>query len=33
MGTPEFDVVIEGGRVIDPETGLDATRSVGIRGG
>ena len=33
MGTAEFDIVITGGRVIDPETGLDATRSVGIRGG
>lgn len=33
MGAPEFDIVIEGGRVIDPETGLDAVRSVGIRGG
>lgn len=30
---PEFDTVIAGGRVIDPETGLDAVRSVGIRGG
>ncbi|MBI1399631.1 MAG: amidohydrolase family protein [Hyphomonas sp.] len=27
-----YDVVIEGGRVIDPETGLDAVRNVGIRG-
>jgi hypothetical protein len=27
-----FDIVIQGGRVIDPETGLDANRSVGIRG-
>ncbi|MHC5028397.1 MAG: hypothetical protein ACYTGR_16725, partial [Planctomycetota bacterium] len=27
------DVVIEGGRVVDPETGLDAVRSVGIRDG
>lgn len=27
-----FDVVLKGGRVIDPETGLDATRDVGIRG-
>lgn len=26
-----FDLVILGGRVIDPETGLDATRNVGIR--
>jgi N-acyl-D-aspartate/D-glutamate deacylase len=25
--------VIEGGRVIDPETGLDAVRNVGVRGG
>jgi N-acyl-D-aspartate/D-glutamate deacylase len=29
----QFDVVIEGGRVIDPETGLDAVRNVGIRDG
>jgi len=29
----QFDVVVEGGRVIDPETGLDATRNVGIREG
>lgn len=29
----EFDSVISGGRVVDPETGLDAVRSVGIRGG
>lgn len=27
-----FDVVIAGGRVIDPESGLDAVRHVGIRG-
>lgn len=27
-----FDVVINGGRVIDPETGLDAVRNVGITG-
>lgn len=27
-----FDVVIENGRVIDPETGLDAVRHVGIKG-
>ena len=26
-----FDLVINGGRVIDPETGLDAIRNVGIR--
>ncbi len=28
-----FDVVLKSGRVIDPETGLDAVRDVGIRGG
>ena len=28
-----FDVVITGGRVMDPESGLDAPRHVGIRGG
>ena len=28
-----FDVVIAGGRVMDPETGLDAIRHVGIRDG
>jgi hypothetical protein len=27
-----FDIVLQGGRVIDPETGLDAKRSIGIRG-
>jgi N-acyl-D-aspartate/D-glutamate deacylase len=27
-----YDVVIHGGRVMDPETGLDAVRDVGIRG-
>lgn len=29
----QFDLVIEGGRVIDPETGLDAVRNVGISDG
>jgi N-acyl-D-aspartate/D-glutamate deacylase len=29
----QFDVVIEGGRVMDPETGLDSVRNVGIRDG
>ena len=33
QGVPEFDLVIINGRVIDPESGLDAARSVGIRGG
>ena len=27
-----FDVAIVGGRVIDPETGLDGIRNVGVRG-
>ena len=29
----QYDLVIEGGRVLDPETGLDAVRNVGINGG
>jgi N-acyl-D-aspartate/D-glutamate deacylase len=29
----EFDVVVANGRVIDPESGLDAVRHLGIRGG
>lgn len=33
MVSGEFDVVIAGGRVIDPETRLDAVRHVGINGG
>ena len=28
----DYDLVITGGRVIDPETGLDAERNVGIKG-
>lgn len=28
-----YDIVINGGRVIDPETGLDAIRGVGVRDG
>lgn len=28
-----YDVVLEGGRVVDPETGLDAVRNVGISNG
>ena len=28
-----FDVVVAGGRVVDPETGLDQVGDVGIRGG
>ncbi|HEX9043151.1 MAG TPA: hypothetical protein VF838_19400 [Trebonia sp.] len=29
---PEFDVVLRGARVIDPESGLDAIRDVAITG-
>ena len=29
----DYDIVIAGGRVMDPESGLDAVRHVGIRGG
>lgn len=29
----QYDVVLEGGRVMDPETSLDAVRNVGIRDG
>ena len=31
--SPAYDLVIANGRVIDPESGLDAVRHVGIRGG
>lgn len=33
LAAERFDVVIGGGRVMDPESGLDAVREVGIRGG
>ena len=33
LSAQQFDLVIEGGRVMDPETGLDAVRNVGIRDG
>jgi len=33
QAAPSFDIVISGGRVIDPESGLDAVRHVGITGG
>lgn len=29
----EYDIVLAGGRVMDPATGLDAVRNIGIRGG
>lgn len=32
-GGEAFDVVLAGGRVMDPESGLDAVRNIGIRGG
>src|SRR6266851_4608191 len=32
-GTESYDVVIASGRVMDPGSGLDAVRNVGIRGG
>jgi N-acyl-D-aspartate/D-glutamate deacylase len=32
-GGPQFDLVVANGRVMDPESGLDAVRSVGIRAG
>jgi N-acyl-D-glutamate deacylase len=28
-----YDLVINGGRCVDPETGLEAVRNVGIKGG
>jgi cytosine/adenosine deaminase-related metal-dependent hydrolase len=31
-GSTQFDVVLAGGRVMDPETGLDAVQNVGISG-
>jgi N-acyl-D-aspartate/D-glutamate deacylase len=33
VAAQQYDLVIEGGRVVDPETGLDAVRNVGIRDG
>jgi N-acyl-D-aspartate/D-glutamate deacylase len=33
VSAQQFDVVLEGGRVMDPETGLDAVRNIGIRDG
>jgi hypothetical protein len=33
MPADEFDLVISGGRVIDPESGLDGVRNIGVRGG
>jgi len=33
LSAQQLDLVLEGGRVMDPETGLDAVRNVGIRDG
>ena len=33
VAAQQYELVLEGGRVIDPETGLVATRNVGIRDG
>ncbi len=33
VAAQQYDLVIEGGRAMDPETGLDAVRNVGIRDG
>ena len=33
VAAQQYDLVIEGGRVVDPETGLDGVRNVGIRDG
>ena len=30
---PSYDLVMANGRVMDPESGLDAVRHIGIRGG
>ena len=33
LSAQQYDLVLEGGRVMDPETGLDAVRNVGVRDG
>jgi len=33
VAAQQYDLVLEGGRVMDPETGLDAVRNIGIRDG
>src|SRR6476661_3794290 len=33
VSAQQFDLVLEGGRVMDPETGVDSQRNVGIRNG
>ena len=33
VGGTHYDLVIEGGRVIDPESGLDGVRTIGVPAG
>jgi predicted amidohydrolase len=33
LAAQTYDIVLQHGRVMDPESGLDAVRSVGITGG
>ena len=33
LSAQQYDLVLEGGRAMDPETGLDAVRNVGVRDG
>jgi N-acyl-D-aspartate/D-glutamate deacylase len=33
LSAQQYDIVLEGGRVMDPDTGLDAVRNIGIRDG
>jgi N-acyl-D-aspartate/D-glutamate deacylase len=33
LPAPQYDVVLEGGHVMDPQTGMDGVRNVGIRDG
>jgi N-acyl-D-aspartate/D-glutamate deacylase len=33
LSAPQYDVVLEGGHVMDPQTGMDGVRNVGIRDG
>src|ERR1035437_10713744 len=33
VSAQQYDLVLEGGRVMDPETGVDAVRNVGVRDG
>ncbi len=33
LSAQQYDLVLDGGRVLDPETGMDAVRNIGIKGG